>query len=229
MKAARGILFVVFLLYSFLSSGQVQNLESLLGTDLSHTTTECFNQSFNDPIVYEAFWCNRNVKNLYKKCFQENINEFERLGLTNGVVIYLMSADYGEELKNYRPVRRILPKISKAGVSEWSFHALYDFNGLIFDLDYTTEPKVVNIFEYFKTMFNQDEKTQNPEVRYVVRLIPAETYAQNYSDSGQHNWDYFIEDPDQLYPLQDVLHYLKTQASDSPESYSEALEQLAEM
>lgn len=195
------------------SAGVVKPLEQILGPALATEINECFKSAYSDPQIYTAFWCNRNSKNLYQKCFSPKKVE--------GHIMYLLSVDKDEDIAADKPMQLIFPLMSRAQVGEWSFHVLLESHGHIFDLDYGTTPTTPNILEYFKKMFDVAEKNDR---KLVVRVISAAEYAQNYDEYGRKNWTYYIFNDDGFFPLQDVVIYLKNFESGE---MSEALDHLA--
>lgn len=207
---------VLILLLSFtytpLSFGQssIRPLENILGENLTTELFNCFEEAYYDKEVYVPFFCNRNTSKLYGKCFHPRKVE--------GHVIYLLSVSKAEDIERDRPTRRIFPSQSRGEVNEWSFHTFLEVEGHIFDLDYTKVPQAVDIFTYFEKMF----KVSSSKVQYVVRIIPASDYYLKYDDNS-FNWNYYIENKDGFYPLQDVLAYLKNFDEDDVERAMEHL------
>lgn len=84
----------------------------------------------------------------------------------------------------YQPTNNKLP-IKEAGEINWLIHVVLEVNGMIYDFDYTNEPKVVDVKSYFEDMFmprhilesshipNLSKKIKND---YTVEIVTAAEY-----------------------------------------------------
>ncbi len=120
-------------------------------------------------------------------------------------MLYLMTIKNPQNISADIPARSVSPLLARTGVTDWQFHVLLESQGYIYDLDYTINPQIPTVSEYFHKMFGVS--SQNGQ-KMVVRVIPAQEYSEAYDDIGQ-NWDYYINNPEGFYPLEDVLSYLK--------------------
>ena len=166
---------------------------------LAETLDQCFEKSYFDLTIYKQNWCNRNVRNLYGACFAHEPSNHK------AHVIYLLSVNSDEQMKKDVPTIRVYPFSARSGTRVWNFHVILERDGLIYDLDYTTQPQITDVFTYFEKMF----RVPGVNVKYVARIIDADEYLANYETNGK-DADYYIYNHDHFYPLQDVLNYLKT-------------------
>ena len=166
-------------------------------SQIPQTIRDCFKTSFTSSAIYKDGWCNRNTKNLYLKCFAP-ID-------IDGHVIYILSVNKPSDIVSDSPQQSIFPLRARNNVRSWAFHVILESMGHIFDLDYTQNPKISTVSEYFQQMFGVSAKNGQ---KMVIRVVPALEYAESYDDVDQ-NWNYYINNPEGFYSLQDVLSYLK--------------------
>lgn len=72
-----------------------------------------------------------------------------------------------------------------AGEQNWYHHVVLDYNGFIFDFDFTNEPVAISKIDYFYQMFFKNHQLSylktSPKKKmtdYQIELIPAYTYIE---------------------------------------------------
>lgn len=136
-----------------------------------------FNQ-YSQPDYFEG-WCPNNIYNLSVRLRNAGID------LTNAEVWYLHRRDSDGSLGMIYPK---YPRTS-AGLIGWVFHVVLHLDGLILDMDYSTEPTFEPLEEYFDKMFPESlGKNQN----LLVKIAPAEEFLRDYLAKYAQNPRFFL-------------------------------------
>lgn len=182
-------IFLYILIFS--NSACLSNLWAQIPT---HNTVGCFKKAFADSSeVYSEGECSTNIRNLILECFNDENK------LDDARVLYLYSLPQSKIASGLYPTLQTLyPENTRLTNNEgWLFHVVLEYNGHIYDLDFTTKAKIVSTARYFTEMFHSSKK------QILIRKIDARDYKENYSKSsvnGGHQFRYY------LYDLED--HYL---------------------
>ncbi len=179
IKYFRGLL-----LYAFIG---IFSSTFAIAADLN-ALTNLFHSSFNSPIYHEGrAW--DNVHNFITLAIKNNYNlenaRFITLENTTG-------ANYGFvgalKARNQGKLTNINDKYSlrEPGEANWSYHAILIAEGMVFDFDFTNEPRLLKISDYFSKMYiaenkqNDDNYVFNKFANYEIKEYSINTeFTQN--------------------------------------------------
>ena len=161
----------------------------------------CFSEAFYNSKIYSTDACPFNVYNLYNACVEPSLSEFETAPDIN--ILFVVTVQSTENLEKNLFVRRVDPLFARNSQKYFEFHAVLEVDGWVFDLDYSSVPKVLEKAFYFRSMFD----LKNDHLIYAIRPIPAENYVSKLREN-KINWKLFFEDSQQDYPLVSVEEYL---------------------
>ena len=152
-----------------------------------------FAESYEED--YRAYHCDFNIHSLLQRMSQQ------RISLRGSYVLYLYDPeDLGALFGNGGYSDGINPSSPRQRVRAWGFHVVLDYQGMILDLDYTEEPLIVPIQEYFMSMFPEESS------QMFVRPIPTSDYLRDYTEDGDHSYFYYLLDsPYPGYPVEDYI------------------------
>lgn len=136
------------------------------------------------PANYTALWCPTNIFNLLRRLDEAKVD------LSSAQVLYVVPASVAV----HKGESDIRPRAARQGregpIREWTFHVVLLIDGKILDLDFTNDPVVVDVSEYFARMFGKGPlATQKSKQDLYVRSIPAADYYSSYSG----NWDWYLK------------------------------------
>lgn len=143
------------------------------------------------PANYEAMWCPTNVFNLLRRLDEAKVD------ISNAQVLYIVPSFYsGKKGDSF-----VRPRVARVGpngpVREWTFHVILLIEGKILDLDFTNEPVVVELNDYFGRMFGKGPLAVQPaKADLYFRSIPAADYYSSYTG----NWEWYAKGGGGRYP-----------------------------
>lgn len=178
-------------------------------TDLSRLTT-LFQRTFDTN--YTPDQCGQNITNLIKMAKNENIDidsgrivVFKNRGGTElhqiaafqareaGEIIeaeyskYYRQGRYGHV--NFNPVPQGT-KIREAGYTSWAhYHAVYLFDGHVFDYDFTNQATITKVEDYIKRMFIAKSEAEFSRLR---NKLPVFNRSDSYSEFNRKTFEEMI-------------------------------------
>lgn len=160
----------------------------LAGAADKHPLTELFEQSF-DSEVYEQRFCGRNIMRFVDLAEARGLDlrgaaiiRIENAGVSNfGMVKAFLAREGGavirEPRENGKPYRHY-----HAGETNWYMHVILDYRGIIYDFDFTNEPRVLKKSDYFRAMFLPETAAARKKHAarigqdYSVTVLPVSQY-----------------------------------------------------
>jgi hypothetical protein len=142
----KSIVSVIFLLFAFCASSWAEDFKPII----EETFTE----------HYRELMCSDNVKALADNLDQRGFD------LTDFYVIHMTH--------KYVPHLSISPNKPRSHSKfkvRWIFHAIMIHDGLVFDMDYTNQIRVVTVSEYFKAMWGENQLND-----MLFQIKPADQY-----------------------------------------------------
>jgi hypothetical protein len=176
---------------SLASSSEDEKLEAVLAFVFKNEAAK-----FGWPANYKSLWCPTNVFNLLRRLDEASVD------LSGAKVWYIIPPEHGA-------ASVIHPRAARSGddgpVSEWGFHVVVELEGRILDLDFTSRPDVESIVDYAAVMWHKGPLAVATDGQpLLVREIPALDYLTHY----RNNWDFYINDPQGLYPATEMSDLL---------------------
>lgn len=161
---------------------------------------QLFNAAFSDRDVYRPRMCGPNVRRLIRYFLDRDFDT------RSGNVLFLrheMRASGGVPVA--MPSELVPARPRQPGASWKNYHAILDFKGMIFDLDFSPKPTPIAL--YFQNNFPEEANQRQARVdRIFLQVIPAEEFFA-MSDEGR---DF------SRFPLMTVRQYLNSIAKSSP-------------
>lgn len=169
------------------------------GADRKETAAclAAFSDAFYSKL-YQPSNCYENVIRLVKR--------FKRRGIP-------FDAKRARIVYIFTPGRRVQGLATRTGPDSWYFHTVLEYEGRVYDLDFTDAPKGVTRAKFLDKMFLGSGEARErllDEIR--VRPIPANEYLRDYGKIiGPHYRGYRFywndEDVEALYPSMPVREY----------------------
>lgn len=141
--------------------------------------------------AYEPRQCGRNIMGLVKLAHERGIDlsrahivEIENKGYSNfGMVKAFVARGHGRLMGDEERAAANLPTSIRhhPGDAHWYYHAVLDYDGYVFDFDFTNAPRVVSRAEHGTAMFlpakgEPTERDLRDIAGYKTRLTPAMEY-----------------------------------------------------
>lgn len=128
------------------------------------------------PSHYTPLWCPTNIYFL--------VRDFARFGfdVASMRVLYIFGdADADGSLA------MIHPHAARGSTTQWSFHVVLEYRGIILDPDFDNQPRMVHAVDYFEKMWSVRPGKRGIESLFV-RSIAALEYLRDY----ENNWQHFL-------------------------------------
>ena len=148
-----------------------------VGNDLT-TKFELFQDNYHHH--YDVLLCSHNIMKLIDRFKANNIS------LKKSFVVHVRSLN--------PPFTEVNAYQSRVGFQKWSFHAFLVQDGIVYDLDFTSEPRVMKVKDYLMAMFYPINKKQQ---RLLYQVKPALEYNESDFD-GTMDRDH--------YPLKELTY-----------------------
>lgn len=148
---------------------------------------QVFNQSFYDSSVYKPLYCDLNILRFFYsiKEIHENINpkDFNVYFFTTKYWVEYRDTEIKFSVANQRQDLK-----NQSNPKGWNFHVVLEHKGVIYDFDYTNQPKPTGIKEYLKTFLWDQKLLTVSDGMYVgdhqkilIYKIPGKFFFEQYN------------------------------------------------
>lgn len=178
-------------------------IQSLLTIEQkSELIDQVFKDSFFNPDIYSCYYCNRNVVRLFqqiKLAYPEiEADEIRVLYIsTKNNVNKLLARESVKNLRNFQVKKARDGYINGQShkVIAFPFHVVLEFNGRIYDLDFTDQPTPISSQDYLNEFFLSDNIQSNQTVTQadlhedlIVYVVPGLRYLTTPEDFTLKMW-----------------------------------------